>query len=276
MTGLLIREVAERTGLAAGTIRMWEQRYGFPAPERAASGYRSYTEDEVAVLSHVAELRRTGLSVPAALERARAHRHPAPSTIFGAVPHEGRARPLRKRTLVALSRAIEDQAMASAGRPLVMGAFQRGPHYRRVEHRYRRLAQMADLTVVFADFDGDASSGGPGEPFEVDIAADSTMGHEWAVVIDAPTFSACLSAWEPPVASPPENDMDRIFEAYWTLDPVVVRNATRSGAACARDSAPEVADRVDSLLRDRMQAPDAATAPLEALTARMVAYLETT
>lgn len=254
---------------------MWEQRYGFPTPERSSSGYRSYTEDEISVLQHVAELRRSGLSVPAALERARAHRHPAPTSIFGAVPHEGRARPLTKRTLVALSRAIEDQAMASAGRPLVMGSFQREVHYRPVEHRYRRLAQMSDLTVVFADFEGKAVAGGSGEPLEVDVEAESTIGHEWAVVVDAPTFAACLTAWEPPVASPPRNDLDRVFEAFWTLDPTVVRNAARSGAAVVRHAAPEAADRVEALLRDRAQAPDAATAPLEALTARMVAYLET-
>ena len=40
--GLSIREVAEQTGLAPGTIRMWEQRYGFPSPRRTASGYRRY------------------------------------------------------------------------------------------------------------------------------------------------------------------------------------------------------------------------------------------
>ena len=38
MKGLAIKEVAERTGIAAGTIRMWEQRYGFPEPARTPSG----------------------------------------------------------------------------------------------------------------------------------------------------------------------------------------------------------------------------------------------
>ena len=65
-----------------------------------------------------------------------------------------------------------------------------------------------------------------------------------------------------------------MFEAFWTLDPAVVREASRSGAACAREAGSDVADEIDALLRDRPQAPDAASAPLEALTARMVAYLE--
>ncbi len=273
MRGLPIRDVARRTGLAAGTIRMWEQRYGFPEPQRSESGYRLYSEEQVETLSHAVELRRSGMSVPSALESARAQRRNAQPTIFGAVPHEGRSRPLRKRTLVALSRAIEDQTMASASRPLVMGSFQHERHYRHVEHRYRRMAQMADLAVVFADFERTRPPT-PGTPVEVDVEADAAIGHEWAVVVDAPGFSACLTAWEPPVASPPKNELDRVFEAYWTLDPSVVRAASRSGAACAREAGAPVADDIDVLLRDRPLAPDAASTALEALTARMVAYLE--
>ena len=63
------KEVAEQTGVAAGTIRMWEQRYGFPEPGRTASGYRVYTEDDVAAIKRVLAFRDQGLSVPAALER---------------------------------------------------------------------------------------------------------------------------------------------------------------------------------------------------------------
>ena len=37
---------------------------------------------------------------------------------------------------------------------------------------------------------------------------------------------------------------------------------------------PDVADRIEALLESRPQAPQASTASLEALTARMVAYLE--
>ena len=69
-TDLAIKDVAERTGIAAGTIRMWEQRYGFPVPGRNASGYRRYTEDDVDALRKVLALRHRGLSVPAAISRA--------------------------------------------------------------------------------------------------------------------------------------------------------------------------------------------------------------
>src|SRR5690606_8894220 len=44
---LKIKDVAERTGVAAATIRMWEQRYGFPTPSRTPAGYRLYTEADI-------------------------------------------------------------------------------------------------------------------------------------------------------------------------------------------------------------------------------------
>src|SRR3712207_6588530 len=71
MGDLAIREVAEATGIAAGTIRMWEQRYGFPDPQRTASGYRRYSDDDVESLRRVASFRRLGLSIPAAIDRVR-------------------------------------------------------------------------------------------------------------------------------------------------------------------------------------------------------------
>ena len=50
--GLSIGDVAERTGLAAGTIRMWEQRYGAPTPRRLPSGYRVYGVGDVDPVSY--------------------------------------------------------------------------------------------------------------------------------------------------------------------------------------------------------------------------------
>jgi len=272
---LAIREVAEQTGMNAGTIRMWEQRYGFPVPERTPSGYRRYRAEDVEALQRVLVYKERGLSVPAALERARAASSAAvrPS-LFAAVARGGRvpARMLRKRTLLALSNAIEDETMARCDGPVVIGAFQRVRNYRAAEHRYRRLATVADMTVVFADFDQVRDE--LGQPVEIPIDLNDAIGHEWAVVVDAPSFSVCLSAWEPPVAEPPPNDLDRIFETFWTLDSDAVRAASRAGAECARPASPEVAGRIDELLEGRPQASDVSAAGLETLTARMVDYLE--
>jgi MerR family transcriptional regulator, light-induced transcriptional regulator len=275
MNGLAIREVAEQTGLAAGTIRMWEQRYGFPEPERTAAGYRLYSAEDVDTLRRVVTLRESGLSVSAALERARAASTTVTDrpSIFGAVASSGRTRVLRKRTLIALSRAIEDETLARAAGPVVLGAFQRERHFRAVAHRYQRLAAAADAAVVFADF---AEPRQPADgPAEVPIEPRSAIGHEWAVVIDAPAFSVCLCAWEPPVRTPPAHDFDREFETFWTLNPSSVRQAAIAGAAVAAVTAPTTAQRLQDVLASRPLAAEGATEALEALTARMIGYLET-
>jgi DICT domain-containing protein len=274
MKGMAIREVAEKTGLAAGTIRMWEQRYGFPDPGRTPAGYRLYSDDDVDTLRRVMTLRESGLSVPAALERARAAALTVTDrpSIFGAVPSAGRTRMLRKRTLIAMSRAIEDETLARAAGPVVLGAFQRERHFRTVAHRYRRLASAADAAAVFADFP-EARRPADG-PAEVPIAPEAAIGHEWAVVIDAPSFAVCLLAWEPPVRKRPEDDLERTFETFWTLDPEAVRAAAHAGAGVAAATAPAVAERLQDVLAERPLAAEGGTAALEGLTARMIAYLE--
>ena len=106
MKGLAIKDVAERTGIAAATIRMWEQRYGFPEPARTASGYRVYTDEDVEALRRVSTFRESGLSVPAALERAQAASGATDRpSIFGAIAAGDEpvpARRLRKSTLLAI------------------------------------------------------------------------------------------------------------------------------------------------------------------------------
>ncbi len=273
-----ISEVAEQTGLAAGTIRMWEQRHGFPAPERTPSGYRRYSDEEVDALRRVMALRRRGLSVPASIERARQAAGPTdhPSLYAAVAAADPAARPhvLRKRTLVALSRAIEHEALARAAAPVVFGAFQREAFYRRSEHRWRALARLADAAVVFADFAAPAT---PADgPIEVPIAADAALGREWAVVVDAPGYAACLLAWEQPGRAAPggPDDAERRFEAVWTIDPQATRRAAQvaTGLAGARDEA--LGERLRTLLEDRPPAVESPAPGLTALTGRMVAYLE--
>ena len=70
--GLTIGQLAERTGAAAGTLRMWESRYGFPRARRLASGHRRYSEEDVEHVRDVLRRRESGLSLPAAIEQALA------------------------------------------------------------------------------------------------------------------------------------------------------------------------------------------------------------
>jgi DICT domain-containing protein/predicted DNA-binding transcriptional regulator AlpA len=278
-TELAIKDVAERTGIAAGTIRMWEQRYGFPAPERTSSGYRRYTEDDVDALRKVLALRHRGLSVPAAISRAQdtggASDHPS---IYAAVAAQDvAARPLilKKATLIALSKAIEHEALALAAAPIVFAAFQQERFYRRVERRYRRLALHADAAAVFADFPNGVRHP-DGAPAEIPISSDDALGNEWAVIIDAPGYAACLLAWEQPGVTEPggPDDHDRRFEAIWTIDPEATRRAAQVAARLVGRVDAPFGERLQELLTDRPLALEEPAPALTALTNRMVAYLE--
>ena len=277
MKGLAIKDVAERTGLAAGTIRMWEQRYGFPTPERAASGYRVYRQEDVDLLRRAVAFRERGLSVPAALERARSMGETDRPSIYGAIVSGDSPvapRVLRKQTLIAISRAIEDETMARAAAPVIFGAFQQVVNYRAVRHRYRRLAENADATVVFADFPEPRTP--QGEPAEIPISPDAALGNEWAVIVDAPGYAACLLAWESPESTRDAElpDMERRFESAWTLDPAVVRRATEASVALARRADSELGERMENLLAGRPLGGEAPAPALTALTNRILAYVE--
>ena len=278
MNALAIKDVAEQTGIAAGTIRMWEQRFGFPLPDRTPSGYRRYAPEDVEALRRVQAYRHRGLSVPAAIERAREDgpESDRPS-IYAAVASTFRdLRPhvLRKSTLIALSRAIEHEALAQAAAPVLIGAFQREQFFRAVEPRYRRMSKLADAAVVFADFP--AVRKPPGGPIEIPISSDDALGNEWAVVVDAPGYAACLLAWEQPGDTAPgdPNDLRRRFEAIWTIDPLATRRAAQVGARLAARADPETGERLQSLLADRPLALEEPAPALTALTNRIVAYLE--
>jgi len=278
VSGLSIKEVAASTGIAAGTIRMWEQRYRFPEPARTDAGYRVYAEDDVEALRRVLALRRRGLSVPAAIERAREtggpSDHPSIYAAVAAADHGGHPQVLRKSTLVALSRAIEHETLALAASPMLFSAFQHEAFYRDVEPRYRRIAQFSDAAVAFADFEEVGHP--PGGPVEIPIAPDEKLGNEWAVVVDAPGFAACLLAWEVPGAGQPGDagDMSRRFEAIFTLDPRATRKAAQLAARLAGRADPALGERLTEMLSDRPLACDEPAPSLTALTNRMVAYLE--
>jgi DICT domain-containing protein len=272
---LAIKDIAERTGIAAGTIRMWEQRYGFPEPQRLPSGYRRYTPEDVETLRRVQAYRRRGLSVSAAIDRAREVGGPSdrPSLYAAIAATEHGARPqfLRKPTLEALSRAIEHETLALAAAPVLVGAFQRERFYRPIEARWRRIAAHADAAVVFADFP--AVRHPDGAPVELPIHPTDALGNEWGLIVDAPGFAASLVAWEQPQTRA-HTERERRFEAIWTLDPVAARRACRAAARLAANIDPATGERLEALLADRPLALEQPVPSLTALANRVVAYLE--
>ena len=63
MTQLSIRQAAQTTGLTEDTLRYYERRGLLLNVERASSGHRRYSEDELMWIGFVQRLRGTGMSL---------------------------------------------------------------------------------------------------------------------------------------------------------------------------------------------------------------------
>ncbi len=271
---LTTAQLAERTGLTAGTLRMWESRHGFPTPSRLPGGHRRYSETDADSVREVVRLRDLGLSLPAAIDRVRRPRQAAASVFSGlrARRPEIAATVLPKLAVLALSRAIEDEYCAQAAGGLLIGSFQREHFYRRAERRWRELARTADIAVALADF---PTRSEPGDgPAEVPVDRHHALSREWAVVISAGGVQACLAAWEQP-SEDDIPDAQRRFEVLWSFEPAVVADAV--------GVAEELLDPLDGPLATRLRTarervgaerdPEPALRNGGAIAHRMVGYL---
>jgi DICT domain-containing protein/predicted DNA-binding transcriptional regulator AlpA len=269
---LTIGQMARRTGVSVPTLRAWEDRHGFPRPVRLGSGHRRFTETDCDVVGHVVRLRAAGISLEAAIARATAESERAPASLFALL----RARRpelvpwlVRKRSLVRISRAIEDECLARGERGVLLGAFQDERHYRASQSRWRELSQAAGAALALADF---ALLAEPeGAPVEVPLEPASPLHREWALVWDGPGFGACLVAWERLGNHGP--DRERRFEALWSVEPEVVRAGAIVLLAAAAAAAPDVAARTRALLPDPRPSDAATARAATALTNRIVSYV---
>lgn len=266
--GLSIGAVSARTGLSVPVLRAWEHRHGFPRPARLVGGHRRYDDAEVDRILQVAQARREGRSIEAAIALV------VGSSIgpeVGDDPGEGtmgaalrRRRPdlpvqvLTRRAMLGLSHAIEDECLAQAEHPHVTAAFQHRAAYVRARPRWQHLTRVAASAVVFADF---RRSWSRGTVHQIAIPEGSPMAGEWSVVCDGPASAALLAGWERP---------DGAFEAVWSLDPDVVRLGT------------QIARSIAGRLAPRLEVPPAPTAGLDpgsalrratAVTNRALAYV---
>ena len=69
---MTIGELARRSGLAAGTIRAWEQRYGLLSPARSTGGHRRYTLGDLRRLGAVQALVDQGVTPAVAASQVMA------------------------------------------------------------------------------------------------------------------------------------------------------------------------------------------------------------
>ena len=273
---LTIGAVAEQTNIAATVLRSWEVRYGFPMPERSPSGHRRYTSRHVEQIRKVVRDRDNGMSLAAAIRLIRSSSELVEPSIFAGLRRRWPGLPvnvLSTRAMHALSKAIEDECCAQAERPVLIGCFQREQAYRRSEARWRELTRTAWSATVFADFATDRHP--PGGPREIALPADAPMRREWAVVCDAPGAAGCLAGVER--LGDGSAMGDRRFEAIWSVDPAVVRDAADIGVALAGDQ--------EAGRRRPAGAPPAGAVPVlmdpativrraTAVTNRVIAYLD--
>ena len=266
-----IAELSRLTGVAAPTIRMWEERHGFPVPQRLPSGHRRYTADDAERVRAVVAARDSGLSLAAAIGRAGAGEAGRGQSIHSLLrlrrPELAPER-VPKPRLVALSHAIEDECVQRAQAPVLVGSFQSERFYRRAEPRWRGFARTAAVAVALADFRTDMRR----RPIEVGVDPAHPLTQEWAVVCHSPGVSACLSGWEPPGQDGVPDD-EREFELIWTVDPELVHEAALAAADVAEAASPEAADMIRTALGPPPPPSTAEVRSVAALARRMVAYV---
>lgn len=238
-----------RTGVAEPTLRMWERRYGFPEPRRTQSGHRRYSQEQVDVVERVLVLRASGLSLPAAIARAQAPPDPDAISLFSTLRDlrpELEPRAVGKPVLIALSHAIEDEALARADARIMFACFQRERFYRSSQARWRELSAAARVAVVFADFAHVRAS--EAEPAEVPIGRRQQISREWAIVLYGGRSSISMVGRELASSNVDALTRQRAFELLWTVEPEAVRALARVCTNVMRDRLPELAASAEEAL----------------------------
>ncbi len=270
---MTIGELARHTGISTQLIRAWEQRFGFPEPVRLPSGHRRYTAADVRAVQRVVEERDRGLRLEEAISTTlRSGQVGESSSVYAAL---GRRHPglasytLTKRTLLALSWAIEDEAVAQSSSGVLLGTFQRGRYYGQSRRRWEDLARTAQDAVAMADFEAHDDES---RPATVALPPDSPLLREWVVVHEAPDFAVALVAFELPGHGSVGDD--RPFEALWSVDGRVVRDAAVLTAQAGAAAGSLASARVLATLEESPAMPSTPPSAATAVFNRMVAYTD--
>ncbi len=276
LAGFSIGVLASRTGVTPGVLRTWDTRFGFPTGARSATGHRRFTDDDVDLVRQVLELRETGLPLQRAIDAVRDRQRQEPVESVHAVlardfPQLAVQR-LGRRTLVAVSHAVEDEALARAERPLVLGAFQEGHRFARSEHRWAELARTASWAAVVADFGPSLPADPTSRPARCQLPEGSALRREWTVVTLSAARAAVLAAWEVPAAAGATPVYESVISTH---RPAVVAAArVLVGVAQAAGATPP-AD-VGRLLDRPETAPSSAAADGDRMWLRALARLDQT
>ena len=91
-----IGELSKQSGVPAGTIRFYERRKLLKLPPRTASGYRSYTPQDVQVVKGIKQMQGLGFTLKEIKELLDLHR-------TAACVSKNRVRPGGNRDMIALT-----------------------------------------------------------------------------------------------------------------------------------------------------------------------------
>ena len=174
-TQLPIRTVSRLTGLSTDTLRVWERRYGFPKPVRAASGLRLFSDEDLRRLTLVVRALRWGyrpsevvhksapeierlLARPLDAEIDATADAPHVATLFAALMHDD---------LQAVSNGLRSAAATFGVKPFITkvaapllervgAAWERGELQVRHEHFLTELL-ISRIRQLVAELEGQAS-----------------------------------------------------------------------------------------------------------------------
>ena len=273
-SGFSIGELSRRTGVPVTTLRTWENRYGQPRSRRLSGGHRRYDEAAVDAVQLMLRQRASGLSMGAAAAAVGGDVAAASSLFAGlrTAHPEVPVHVLSKQTLLALTRAAEDEFVARASRAVLLAGFQRARFFEQSRVRWVDFARTAEFAAVLADFPA-AEVAAPGLHL-APLQNDAPMLREWFLVCDSPEYAVCLVGWEQP-RPPGLPDRTRRFETVWTVEPKAVRTAARLVAPhVAGHLTAESAGNLGRRLTDQ---PTSSSRDLERATSlfqRLVGYLD--
>ena len=141
---------------------------------------------------------------------------------FDAVVDDPFVRTGRKRTLLAMSRHLEEQACNSTDTPMVLTALQDGRHFGpATRDRYALLAARCPLVAVFGS---NLVANDPPAVRTVELPAGDPLSAQWVVLTLGPHTAAALIARERR-GGPTLVEDDRLFDFVVTHDRTVITAA---------------------------------------------------
>ncbi|RDI23134.1 sensor domain-containing diguanylate cyclase [Lentzea flaviverrucosa] len=177
---------------------------------------------------------------------------------MNAPSRNARAGLLTKRTLVIASHAVEQAAVTGDGtEPLIaIAMFQRLPYFERESEVYRRIAALAEVTVV-----GMVAGQRPDLPAGITpvlLHQDEELAAEWSVVVLSPRFGASVVATDLGEMDLNGTSLEsaRLFHGRWGFR----REEAYAEAVRLRDALgdrlpPDVRRRLNAVLTNVVEAP---------------------